>query len=76
MAAGCFDALIEKNIVPGKNVSVVGFDNREVSEYLKPSLTTMEIPLEEIGVESAKMLLEKDLKNKLIPCKMIFRDSV
>jgi hypothetical protein len=36
----------------------------------------MEIPLEEIGVESAKMLLEKDLKNKLIPCKMIFRDSV
>ena len=76
MAAGCFDALLEKNIVPGKNVSVVGFDNREVSEYLKPSLTTMEIPLEEIGVESAKMLLEKDLKNKLIPCKMILRDSV
>lgn len=76
MAAGCFDALLEKNIIPGKDVSVVGFDNREVSEYLKPSLTTMEIPLEEIGVESAKMLLEKDFQNKLIPCKMILRDSV
>ncbi len=76
MAAGCFDALLGKNIIPGKDVSVVGFDNREVSEFLRPSLTTMEIPLEEIGIESAKMLLEKDFQNKLIPCKMILRDSV
>jgi len=47
-----------------------------VSEYLKPSLTTMEIPLEQIGAETAKMLLEGNLQNKLIPCKLILRDSI
>ena len=76
MAAGCYDVLLEKNITPGKDISIVGFDNRMVSEYLKPSLTTMEIPLEQIGAETAKMLLEGNLQNKLIPCKLILRDSI
>ena len=76
MAAGCYDVMAEKNITPGKDISIVGFDNRMVSEYLKPSLTTMEIPLEQIGYEAAKMLLEGELKDKLIPCKLIQRQSI
>jgi len=76
MAAGCYDVLAEKNIVPGKDISVVGFDNQSVCEYLRPNLTTMAIPLSEIGYEAAKMLLEQNFQNKLISCKMILRDSI
>ena len=76
MAAGCYDVLAEKNIVPGKDSSVVGFDNQTVCEYLKPNLTTMAISLSEIGYEAAKMLLDENFQDKLIPCKMILRDSI
>ena len=82
MAAGVYDYLYEKGKVPGKDYAVAGFDNREMSDYLSPTLTTMEIPLEEIGRQSAQVLLKKidgtqiqdnDIK---IPCRLIERASV
>ncbi|MBR5401193.1 MAG: LacI family DNA-binding transcriptional regulator [Treponema sp.] len=82
MAAGVYDYLYENQKQPGKDYAVVGFDNREMSDYLSPSLTTMDIPLEEIGRQSAKVLLKKidgtqildnDIK---IPCRLIERKSV
>ena len=42
----------------GKDISVVGFDNREVSTFLVPQLTTMEIPLPQFGVCAAEALLK------------------
>ena len=82
MAAGVYDYLNEKGKKPGKDYAVAGFDNREMSAYLNPSLTTMEIPLEEIGRESAAVLLKKIGGTKIktndikIPCRLIERDSV
>ena len=82
MAAGVYDYLYEKGKLPGKDYAVAGFDNREMSDYLTPPLTTMEIPLEEIGRKSAQVLLKKisgteiktnDIK---IPCRLIERQSV
>ena len=82
MAAGVYDYLYENKKQPGKDYAVAGFDNREMSDYLTPALTTMEIPLEEIGRESAVVLLKKidgvkiktnDIK---IPCRLIERKSV
>ena len=82
MAAGVYDYLYEHNKLPGKDYAVAGFDNREMSDYLTPALTTMEIPLEEIGRESAVVLLKKISGNKIddndikIPCRLIKRASV
>ena len=82
MAAGVYDYLYENKKIPGKDYAVVGFDNREMSAYLTPGLTTMEIPLGDIGRESASVLLKKidgkeienlDIK---IPCRLIERKSV
>ncbi|MBR6340760.1 MAG: LacI family DNA-binding transcriptional regulator [Treponema sp.] len=82
MAAGVYDYLYQNGKVPGKDYAVAGFDNREMSDYLSPSLTTMDIPLEEIGRQSAQVLLKKidgtqipdnDIK---IPCRLIERKSV
>ena len=82
MAAGVYDYLYENNKRPGKDYAVAGFDNREMSDFLTPPLTTMEIPLEEIGHESAVVLLEKingkeiDTNDIKIPCRLIERKSV
>lgn len=82
MAAGVYDFLYEKNLKPGQDVAVAGYDNREVSEYLMPSLTTVEIPLKEVGTKTAEYLLKKLSgtepleKSILVPCRLIKRKSV
>ena len=82
MAAGVYDYLYEHGKIPGKDYAVAGFDNREMSDYLTPPLTTMEIPLEEIGHEAAVVLLQKINGNEIekndikIPCRLIERSSV
>ena len=53
-----------------------------MSDYLSPALTTMEIPLEEIGRKSAEVLLKKidgkeiETNDIKIPCRLIERKSV
>lgn len=85
MAAGAYDFIIEKKLVIGKDISVVGYDNREIAAYFRPGLTTSEIQLRKIGKKSAETLLDllkkggqgtEDTSVIRIPCKLIERDSV
>lgn len=83
MAAGVYDYLYEKGLVPGKDISVAGYDNRTMSQYLKPALTTVEIPLVDIGRKSAELLLnqinnpdECKAQQHFVQCGIIERDSV
>jgi LacI family transcriptional regulator len=61
-AIGAIRALQEHGLRVPEDVSVIGCDNIPVSEFIKPSLTTMKYPVHELGAESARILLEK-LKN-------------
>jgi DNA-binding LacI/PurR family transcriptional regulator len=55
-AIGIMDALREAGIhVPGA-VSVVGFDDLELSAFLNPPLTTVRAPTEQVGRTAAKSL--------------------
>ena len=83
MAAGVYDYLNEKGLTPGKDISVAGFDNRTMSQFLKPALTTVEIPLVEIGRKSAELILKQiaspddfETQQSFVECKIIERDSV
>lgn len=82
MAVGAYNYLNEKGIIPGKDISIAGFDNREITAFLNPPLTTMEIPLTEVGERAANIILDminqKTITNKevYIPCKLIDRKSV
>lgn len=85
MAAGCYDYLYEHNIQVGQDISLVGYDNKEISEYLRPNLTTNDIGLSEIGKKSAEILLQRledsyeedDASNIVkMPCHMVIRASV
>ena len=84
MAIGAMDAIRESGLkVPG-DISVVGFDNREVSEFVFPKLTTIEIDLKTIGFNAAQMAMQKlngegeynDTGNIIIPSNLLKRDTV
>lgn len=86
MAGGVYDYFMEKGIRVGEDISVTGFDNQELSQYCSPKLTTMGLPLREIGTEAAAVLLEllntedgvgsMQIFEKKIPCTLMKRKSV
>jgi LacI family transcriptional regulator len=85
MAGGAYDYLYEHGVNVGRDISIVGYDNQIISDYLRPNLTTNDLCLKEFGTEAAEiivtMLEEEDEEMEYpeiikIPCKMILRDSV
>ena len=59
LAVGVIEAMQASGIRVPEDVSVVGFDGLEIAEYFRPRLTTVEVPLEEIGAQGARLLLEQ-----------------
>lgn len=90
MARGVYDYLEEHGMQVGKDISVAGFDNHAAAEYSKPGITTMQLPLLEIGQKAAELLLNKldgvseesglslceQSREYLMPCKFLERSSV
>ncbi|MBW8189748.1 LacI family transcriptional regulator [Neiella marina] len=66
--------------IPG-DLSIVGFDDIEVSRYTEPALTTIAQPAEEIGKAAANMLLKlldgNELRNLdyVLPYEFVVRSS-
>ncbi|MCR5502789.1 MAG: LacI family transcriptional regulator [Lachnospiraceae bacterium] len=58
MAGGLCQYLEEQGLTVGRDISVMGFDNQDLAEFCRPGLTTMALPLQEIGNTSAGMLLD------------------
>lgn len=87
IAAGAYEAIKRAGKMPGEDISVVGYDNQEIASYLYPKLTTIALPLEEIGYQAAEQIINMcenteqneraiEQKNTKIPCKLIERASV
>lgn len=81
MALGAIRQLRESGLsVPG-DVGVIGFDDTEAGMYADPSLTTVHVPLDEIGNESAAALItlleEGRLEKKqfCLDCTLFERES-
>ena len=85
MAAGAYDEAMAEGLIVGEDISIFGFDNREISEYLFPQLSTCELPLDEIGKTCAEQVI-KEIEDEnyrkqpadviKVPCKMVQRKSV
>ena len=58
-AMGVVEALAEAGIRVPEDVSVVGFDGVENAAHFSPPLTTIEVPLEEIGRRAVGLLLQQ-----------------
>jgi len=84
MAIGAMDAIRDSKLRVPEDISVVGFDNREVSKFVFPKLTTVEVDTKAIGYSAAKMAVAKlcntdefvDTRNVVVPSNLKVRDTV
>ncbi|MDD3920093.1 MAG: LacI family DNA-binding transcriptional regulator [Eubacteriales bacterium] len=82
MATGVIDYCNANGIAVGQDIALIGFDNREVSSVCRPTLSTVSLPLFEIGQTAANLLLNKLIdqtefpqEKVLLPCSIIQRES-
>ncbi|MBM7704536.1 LacI family DNA-binding transcriptional regulator [Metabacillus iocasae] len=81
MAIGAIEAVKEKGLSVPEDISIIGFDDIEMSSYITPKLTTIKQDTHLIGERAAKMLLNQITKKKkmihseVIPVELIIRDS-
>ena len=59
MAGGIYRYVDEKGMRVGKDISIVGYDDQDMSEYMLPPLTTARLPLVEIGNCAARLLFSQ-----------------
>lgn len=57
VAGGFYKYCYEQNIRIGEEISVMGFDNEILADYYTPGLTTMEIPLVNLGSRAISELI-------------------
>lgn len=82
MAIGCYEALKEASLRIPHDIAVIGFDNRETAQFMRPPLTTLILPQYEMGMVAAELLLDlvgglKPRHNQIkVECLMVERDSI
>ena len=57
MAIGCLAALRGRGLRVPDDVSLVGFDDIPIVRYLTPALTTVQVPIAEIGGRALQRLV-------------------
>jgi LacI family transcriptional regulator len=81
MAIGAMNALNERGLKVPDDMSVVGFDDIPLDAYIRPALTTVRMPVKEMGKLAVEMLIEQiecktlTAKKVLFPTELIIRAS-
>ncbi|MHC6204565.1 LacI family DNA-binding transcriptional regulator [Breznakiellaceae bacterium SP9] len=81
LAIGAIRTLLDHNFRIAHDVSVLGFDDISISNYIAPRLTTIHQPIAEIGEQAALHLhrfisgQEKPELNLVLPHKLVIRES-
>ncbi|QEA31780.1 GntR family transcriptional regulator [Secundilactobacillus malefermentans] len=80
LAIRVIDYLKEKSIAVPADVSVVGFDNYQMVQYMSPSLTTMNHEKDKMGEEAGRLMIEmlegKTVESVRYDPELIKRNSV
>lgn len=81
MALGGLQAFNEKQISVPEDISIIGYDDIQLSEYISPSLTTIRQPKYEAGALAVhlifqQLLLEKVERYYKLPTELVERKSV
>lgn len=81
IALGCYDVFAERGIECPRDMSVVGFNDMPFLDKLRPPLTTVAIPHQQIGAEAARLLLDgiaeptRPSRSVLLPLSLVVRGS-
>ncbi len=82
MAAGVIDAADQAGIAIPEQISLVGFDDNAVARTVRPRLTSVRQPLEEMGEAACRLLVDRIRhplaanQHKQVPFEIVERDSV
>jgi DNA-binding LacI/PurR family transcriptional regulator len=80
MAIGVLHALSRRGVRVPQDISVVGFDNLQHAAFVTPSLTTVQLPLYQVGVLACERLIER-IRGRIepvaetLPTHLIVRES-
>lgn len=81
MAVGAVKELKQMGLEAGKDVAVTGFDNIDICDYIEPKLTSVSVPLIEIGRTAAQKVIalsegrDGGSQREELPCRIIERDT-
>lgn len=82
MAAGIIDAARAVGIDIPKDISLAGFDDNTIARTVRPRLTSVRQPLEEMGETACKLLVDRirrpspTSEHKQVPFEIVERESV
>ena len=80
MAMGCLNAISEAGLRVPDDISIVGYDDDELSRHLRPQLTTLELPHRPMGAWAIEQLAKKARSGRhavhKVVCTLISRASI
>ncbi|SFF16081.1 DNA-binding transcriptional regulator, LacI/PurR family [Actinoplanes philippinensis] len=75
MAIGAMTAIREAGLQPGRDVAVAGFDDIDAARDVTPMLTSVRVPLRELGRRAVELALAGDPAVVEIPVEVVLRNS-
>jgi LacI family transcriptional regulator len=75
MAIGAMTAIREAGLRPGRDVAVAGFDDIDAARDVTPTLTSVRVPLRELGRRAVELALTGDPGAVDVPVEVVLRDS-
>lgn len=69
-ALGAIKAIQDCGLRIPEDISVISMDDIEIAQYISPMLTTMHIPIEEMGKMAAKILIDRINNGHSLPLKL------
>ncbi len=80
IAIGVIRMLKRVGLTVGRQVSVIGFDDQRIASLYDPALTTVRVPTEELGYQSAMLLIQQLAGNEqqedlVLPTELVIRDT-
>ena len=85
MASGIYMRCVERGLIIGRDISLFGYDNSELSESYSPAISSVAPPLSQMGGKSAELVLSQIRERSvssgenepiLLPCEIHVRGSV
>jgi LacI family transcriptional regulator len=81
IAAGCLEAAKALGVNVPEDLVLTGFDDNVLATFTHPALTTVKMPLKEMGRSAAHMLIsfikgeKENVRSLVLPCEIIVRES-
>ena len=69
-AIGAMRAIRDRGLKIPRDISVISIDDIDTAQYLSPMLTTVHVPIEEMGQMAAKILIDRITGGHTLPMKI------